>query len=98
MDKPAGTLEHVTVHVCMSYACWSICCLQNPQLQQPATAPSQSVEEIQRLVQLARTVGPVSTGKPQDADGAIDEAMAEVLDEEFEDEGFGASGGGGFVV
>jgi hypothetical protein len=41
-----------------------------------------------------------AAGKGLDADGAIDEAMAEILDEEFEDEGFGASGGGagGFVV
>lgn len=75
--------------------------LQNPAMQQPPTQPTQSVEEIQRLVQMARTVGPVDT-RPLDPDGAIDEAMAEVLDEEFAegmaDEGYGASAGGGFVV
>lgn len=77
--------------------------LQNPAMQPPMPGPQQSVEDIQRLVQLARTVGPMDGPPPvkgMDADGAIDEAMAEILDEEFEDEGFGASGGGagGFVV
>lgn len=70
-------------------------------MQQPPFQPTQSVEEIQRLVQMARTVGPVETQR-LDPDGAIDEAMAEVLDEEFAegmaDEGYGASAGGGFVV
>jgi hypothetical protein len=77
--------------------------LQNPAMQPPMPGPQQSVEDIQRLTALARTVGPMdapAAGKGLDADGAIDEAMAEILDEEFEDEGFGASGGGagGFVV
>ncbi|WIA17833.1 hypothetical protein OEZ85_009339 [Tetradesmus obliquus] len=77
--------------------------LANPAMQPPMPGPQQSVEDIQRLVQLARTVGPMDGPPPvkgMDADGAIDEAMAEILDEEFEDEGFGASGGGagGFVV
>jgi hypothetical protein len=80
-----------------------LCVLQNPAMQPPMPGPQQSVEDIQRLTQLARTVGPMDTpaaGKGLDADGAIDEAMAEILDEEFEDEGFGASAGGagGFVV
>ena len=52
-------------------------------------------------MQMARTVGPVETQR-LDPDGAIDEAMAEVLDEEFaegmQDEGYGAAAGGGFVV
>eukprot|EP00878_Enallax_costatus_P037341 GHUV01042166.1.p2 GENE.GHUV01042166.1~~GHUV01042166.1.p2 ORF type:complete len:151 (+),score=51.13 GHUV01042166.1:321-773(+) len=75
--------------------------LANPSMQQPPKQPTQSVEEIQRLVQMARTVGPVETQR-LDPDGAIDEAMAEVLDEEFaegmQDEGYGAAAGGGFVV
>jgi len=33
--------------------------LQNPSLQRPPPPPTQSVEEIQGLVQMARTVGPV---------------------------------------
>lgn len=32
---------------------------QNPNLQRAPAPPTQSVEEIQRLVQMARTVGPV---------------------------------------
>lgn len=70
-------------------------------MQQPPKQPTQSVEDIQRLVHMARIVGPVET-QHLDPDGAIDEAMAEVLDEEFaegmQDEGYGASAGGGFVV
>lgn len=137
---------------------------QNPSLQRPPPPPTQSVEEIQRLVQMARTVGPVQpniidTGEQlcvltleahshcslllahstpcrvcvhmhhnelaplalkatraptrhcysplcavaavfvSAAEGAIDEAMAEVLDEEFPAGGMMDGGGGaGFVV
>eukprot|EP00879_Flechtneria_rotunda_P001597 GHRR01001757.1.p1 GENE.GHRR01001757.1~~GHRR01001757.1.p1 ORF type:complete len:342 (+),score=105.96 GHRR01001757.1:147-1172(+) len=75
--------------------------LANPSMHMPAAQPTQSVEEIQRLVQMARTIGPVNVRL--DADGAIDEAMAEVLDEEFavdegEEYGNSAGGAGAFVV
>jgi hypothetical protein len=49
----------------------SVAVRQNPNLQRPPPPPTQSVEEIQRLVQMARTVGPVQpssidTGEHQD--------------------------------
>jgi hypothetical protein len=49
----------------------SVAVPQNPNLQRPPPPPTQSVEEIQRLVQMARTVGPVQpssidTGEHQD--------------------------------
>lgn len=33
--------------------------MQNPNLQRPPPPPTQSVEEIQQLVQMARSVGPM---------------------------------------
>jgi hypothetical protein len=37
--------------------------MQNPSLQRPPPPPSQSVQEIQQLVQMARHVGPVTPAK-----------------------------------
>jgi len=58
-------------------------------------------------LQLARSPGPVTAPDRINADAAIDEAMEQVLDEEFagdgmmaaeDDNGFGGAAGGGFVV
>ncbi len=57
-----GMLGSIISHLRIADICLlSAACvwLQNPNLQRPPPPPTQSVEEIQRLVQMARTVGPV---------------------------------------
>jgi hypothetical protein len=55
----AVLLQLVLTPACACGLCALFVPLQNPNLQRPPPPPTQSVEEIQRLVQMARSVGPV---------------------------------------